>query len=105
MKANPSAPEGLALEGASAVLRGLPVESTTACAARLHPLPCRANAAHAEYSDRLLVVVLAASLQRAFVSVPRADAIEKSHRFGAAALSRPAIPRSPKESSFARRRR
>jgi hypothetical protein len=42
MKANPSAPEGLALEGASAVLRGL------------HPLPCRANAAHAEYSDRLL---------------------------------------------------
>src|ERR1700722_16973451 len=42
MKANPSAPEGLALQGASAALRGL------------HPLPCRANAAHAEYSDRLL---------------------------------------------------
>ena len=28
-----AAPEGLALEGASAVLRGLPVEPTTACAA------------------------------------------------------------------------
>ncbi len=42
MKANPSAPEGLALEGASAVLRAW------------HPLPCRANAAHAEYLDRLL---------------------------------------------------
>src|SRR5882762_11355443 len=44
MKANPSGPEGLALQGASAVLRGL------------HPLPCRANAAHAEYSDRLLTL-------------------------------------------------
>src|SRR5258708_26437535 len=32
MKANPSAPEGLALQGASAALRGLPVEPTTACA-------------------------------------------------------------------------
>src|ERR1700727_2180641 len=35
MKPNPSAPEGLALQGASAALRGLGVESTTACAARL----------------------------------------------------------------------
>ena len=35
MKANPSGPTGLALQGASAVLRGLAVESTTACAARL----------------------------------------------------------------------
>ena len=35
MTANPSAPEGLALEGASAVLRGLPVDSTTSCAAAL----------------------------------------------------------------------
>ena len=35
MKPNPSAPDGLALEGAPAVLRGLPVESTTGCAARL----------------------------------------------------------------------
>jgi hypothetical protein len=39
MKANPSAPQGLALEGASAALRGLPVESTTACAARLASAP------------------------------------------------------------------
>ena len=35
MKANPSGPEGLALQGASAALRGLAVEPTTACAARL----------------------------------------------------------------------
>ncbi len=39
MKANPSAPEGLAPEGASAVLRGLPVEPTTGCAARLASAP------------------------------------------------------------------
>jgi hypothetical protein len=43
MKANPSAPEGLALEGASAVLRGLPVESTTACAARLASAPLQSQ--------------------------------------------------------------
>src|SRR5258708_35743530 len=35
MKPNPSAPDGLALEGASAVLRRLAVAPTTACAARL----------------------------------------------------------------------
>jgi len=39
MKANPSGPEGLALQGASAVLRGLAVESTTAGAARLASAP------------------------------------------------------------------
>ena len=43
MKANPSAPEGLALEGASAVLRGLPVELTTACAARLASAPLQSQ--------------------------------------------------------------
>ena len=52
MKANPSAPEGLALQGASAALRGLAVESATARAARLASAPCRANATHGEYSDR-----------------------------------------------------
>src|ERR1700682_158270 len=55
MKANPSGPFGLALQGASAALRGLGVESTTPGAARLASAPCRANAAHVEYSDRLLV--------------------------------------------------
>ena len=43
MKANPSAPEGLALEGASAVLRGLPVEPTTGCAARLASAPLQSQ--------------------------------------------------------------
>jgi len=39
MKANPSAPEGLALEGASAALRRLVREPTTARAARLASTP------------------------------------------------------------------
>src|SRR5258708_22888356 len=39
MKPNPSAPDGLALEGASAVLRRLAVAPTTACAARLASAP------------------------------------------------------------------
>ena len=43
MKANPSAPEGLALQGASAALRGLAVESTTACAARLASAPLQSQ--------------------------------------------------------------
>jgi len=43
MKPNPSAPAGLALEGASAVLRGLSVESTTACAARLASAPLQSQ--------------------------------------------------------------
>ena len=43
MKANPSAPEGLALEGASAVLRGLSVEPATACAARLASAPLQSQ--------------------------------------------------------------
>src|SRR5450755_4799955 len=43
MKANPPGPEGLALEGASAVLRGLSVESTTACAARLASAPLQSQ--------------------------------------------------------------
>src|ERR1700674_4240957 len=43
MKANPSAPEGLALQGASAALRGLPVESTTAGAARLAFAPLQSQ--------------------------------------------------------------
>jgi hypothetical protein len=38
-----AAPEGLALEGASAVLRGLPVELTTACAARLASAPLQSQ--------------------------------------------------------------
>ena len=43
MKANPTAPEGLALEGASAVLRGLPVEPTTGRAARLASAPLQSQ--------------------------------------------------------------
>src|SRR5882724_8206852 len=43
MKANPSAPEGLALQGASAALRGLAVESTTAGAARLASAPLQSQ--------------------------------------------------------------
>src|SRR5450755_577092 len=43
MKPNPSAPEGLALQGASAALRGLAVESTTACAARLASAPSQSQ--------------------------------------------------------------
>src|SRR5450755_4699612 len=39
MKANPSGPEELALQGASAALRGLAVEPATACAARLASTP------------------------------------------------------------------
>ena len=43
MKANPSAPEGLALQGASAALHGLPVESTTGGAARLASAPLQSQ--------------------------------------------------------------
>jgi len=43
MKANPSAPEGLALQGASAALRGLAVETATACAARLASTPLQSQ--------------------------------------------------------------
>src|ERR1700674_2882903 len=43
MKANPSAPAGLALQGASAALRGLAVESTTAGAARLASAPLQSQ--------------------------------------------------------------
>jgi hypothetical protein len=50
MKRNLSAPEGLAGRGASAALRVFTLVSAPA----LHPLPLPANAAHAEYSDRLL---------------------------------------------------
>src|SRR5208283_6067794 len=55
MKANPSGPEGLALQGPSAALRGLAVDQPRPAPRALHPPPCRANAAHAEYSDRLLL--------------------------------------------------
>ena len=43
MKANPSAPEGLALQGASAALRGLAVAPTTAGAARLASVPLQSQ--------------------------------------------------------------
>src|ERR1700732_3614344 len=43
MKANPSAPEGLALQGASAALRGWAVESPTAGAARLASAPLQSQ--------------------------------------------------------------
>ena len=43
MKANPSGPEGLALQGASAALRDLAVESTTAGAARLASAPLQSQ--------------------------------------------------------------
>jgi len=43
MKANPSGPEGLALQGASAALRGLAVEPATACAARLASTPLQSQ--------------------------------------------------------------
>jgi len=41
--------------GRSAALHGLSIVSTMDRAARLQPLPLLANAAHAEYSDRLLL--------------------------------------------------
>ena len=43
MKANPPGPEGLALQGASAALRGLVVESTTTRAARLASAPLQSQ--------------------------------------------------------------
>ena len=43
MKANPSGPAGLALQGASAALRGLGVESTTPSAARLASAPLQSQ--------------------------------------------------------------
>jgi len=43
MKANPSGPCGLALQGASAALRGLGVESTTPSAARLASAPLQSQ--------------------------------------------------------------
>src|SRR6202790_4879176 len=43
MKANPSGPSGLALQGASAALRGLGVESTTPGAARLASAPLQSQ--------------------------------------------------------------
>src|SRR6202795_4824096 len=41
--------------GASAALHGLPVVPPRAAPRALHPLPLLANAAHAKYSDRLLM--------------------------------------------------
>src|ERR1700720_994448 len=43
MKVNPSGPSGLALQGASALLRGLGVESTTPSAARLASAPLQSQ--------------------------------------------------------------
>src|SRR5216683_3106166 len=54
MRGNLPGPEGLARRGASAALHGLPVVPPRAAPRALHPLPLLANAAHAEYSDRLL---------------------------------------------------
>jgi hypothetical protein len=54
MKRNMSGPVGLARRGAAAALHGLTVESTTAGAARLASASLPANAAHADYPDRLL---------------------------------------------------
>src|SRR5450755_1815603 len=54
MRGNLPGPFGLAGRGASAALRGLPVEPPRPAPRALHPLPRQANAAHAEYSDRLL---------------------------------------------------
>src|SRR5258708_23989137 len=56
MRGNLPGPEGLAGRGASAALHGLPVVPPRAAPRALHPLPLPANAAHAEYSDRLLGV-------------------------------------------------
>src|SRR5258708_26490183 len=54
MRGNLPGPEGLAGRGASAALHGLPVVPPRAAPRALHPLPLLANAAHAEFSDRLL---------------------------------------------------
>src|ERR1700737_2100003 len=54
MRGNLPGPEGLARRGASAALRGLSVVPPRPAPRALHPLPLLANAAHAEYSDRLL---------------------------------------------------
>ena len=54
MKRNLQGYEGLAGRGASAALRGLAVVPLRPAPRALHPLPLPANAAHAEYSDRLL---------------------------------------------------
>src|SRR5450631_105163 len=43
LKANPSGPSGLALQGASAALHGLGVESTMPCAARLASAPLQSQ--------------------------------------------------------------
>ena len=54
MRGNLPAPDGLAGGGASAVLRGWSVVPLRPAPRALHPLPPPANAAHGEYSDRLL---------------------------------------------------
>jgi hypothetical protein len=54
MKRNLPGPEGLAAGGASAVLRGLTVGPPRPAPRALHPLPRAANAAYAEFSDRLM---------------------------------------------------
>jgi hypothetical protein len=48
------ASKGLAARGTSAVLHGWSVVPPRPAPRALHPLPLPANAAHAEYSDRLL---------------------------------------------------
>jgi len=48
------APKELAGRGASAALHGWSVVPPRPAPRALHPLPLPANAAHAEYSDRLL---------------------------------------------------
>ena len=55
MKRNLQGYEGLAGGRASAALRGLAVVPATAAPRALHPLRRPANAAHADYSDRLPV--------------------------------------------------
>src|ERR1019366_5823485 len=60
LRGNLPAPEGLAGRGAAAALRGLTVLPLRPAPRALHPLPLPANAAHAEYSDRLLVAPSAA---------------------------------------------
>src|SRR6266404_4501130 len=53
MRGNLPGPEGLAGRGASAALHGWSVVPLRPAPRALHPLPLPANAAHAEYSDRL----------------------------------------------------
>src|SRR5258708_691700 len=95
MKANPSGPKGLALQGASAALRDLAVEPATACAACLASTPLqslRGSRGILRQAPGIGMLRSALSLSVLLLSVSRVLAAVHP---APAAVSAPGIPSSP----------